>query len=148
MGRPKEGATKNFAEILQRIRGITHTSGLSDLGRILGIGPSSVKRTLEAERIPDGWMRRLCDKYQIDGVWLLTGQGPKLFTDSSQEDGNTPHNVVESPKPIKEQETELDAKNETIEAQKVAIGSLQDQVVSLKVENALLKGRLKEGTNP
>ena len=133
MGRPKEGATKNFAEILQRIRGITHTSGLSDLGRILGIGPSSVKRTIEAERIPDGWMRRLCDKYQIDGVWLLTGQGPKLFTDSSQEDGNTPRNVVESPQSTKEQEVASMSQKDQL------IDFLNQQVRGLEAEIAVLK---------
>ena len=107
MGRPKEGATKNFAEILQRIREITHTSGLSDLGRILGIGPSSVKRTLDAERIPDGWIRRLCDKGQIEAAWLLTGQGPKLLTDNSQEGENKNPSVAESQQSRKEPEDSI-----------------------------------------
>ena len=107
MGRPKEGATENFADILQRIRETTHTRGLSDLGRILGIGPSSVKRTLDAERIPGGWIRCLCDKGQIEAVWLLTGQGPKLITDSLHEvDGSNPK-MVEPPQSTKEREDSI-----------------------------------------
>ena len=131
MARPPEKPLGNFDEVLERLFQATQSRNASLFSKAIGVNPSAVSRTLKARRIPQGWFDTVCDEFDTTERYLRYGE-----------------NVVESQQPIKEQETELDAKNETIEAQKVAIGSLQDQVVSLKVENALLKGRLKEGTNP
>ena len=132
MARPPEKPLENFDEVLERLFQATQSRNARQLSKAIRKDPSAVSKAINARRVPQGWFDAVCNGFDnITERYLRYGD-----------------DVVESPQPIKEQETELDAKNETIEAQKVAIGSLQDQVVSLKVENALLKGRLKEGTNP
>ena len=75
--RPSEGATENFKEVLQRIRELTKTSGFSDLGRVLEIGPSSVQRSIDAHKIPSTWIDKLCTKYKVSASWLRDGYGEK-----------------------------------------------------------------------
>ncbi len=72
---------KECAGIGERIREIRANSSLPAFAENLGVHKSTLSRYEKEESYPDApFIMKLCNQFDTDPNWLLTGEGPKEET--------------------------------------------------------------------
>lgn len=67
--------TQSIGERIKLVRG---SSSLADFAAKIGVHKSTLIRYEKGESLPDsGVLNRICDEFNINPTWLLTGNGPK-----------------------------------------------------------------------
>jgi transcriptional regulator with XRE-family HTH domain len=86
---PTRRKAVELSAFFERLRQVLDDRGLSqaDLARELGVGVATVSEWFTRGRVPNGdVMLRLPGALQVNGHWLLTGEGPREREQSPQGD--------------------------------------------------------------
>ncbi|MGM0760719.1 MAG: LexA family transcriptional regulator [Thermodesulfobacteriota bacterium] len=66
--------SNTFQSFLQRIAQATGIDSQSELASVLGVNRSAVSRAKSRGRIPEQWIARICEAFDLDPDWLREGQ--------------------------------------------------------------------------
>ncbi len=89
--------------ILARLKTGTGAKSDTDLGAKLGFGQQSVSNARKAGKVPDAWIRKAAERFNISSDWILFGVGDMFRGDEQAQ----PRNEWEDP-PLLPPSTETD----------------------------------------
>ncbi|MEA4857080.1 MAG: helix-turn-helix domain-containing protein [Solidesulfovibrio sp.] len=98
-----------FEEAMERIRNTTGLRTQVQLAACLDIRQSSISDAKRRDNIPDSWLMGLYEKYDLNPVWIKTGQGAVYLMGDPDRTGPAKEPAPLPPPPPEPTVTELKA---------------------------------------
>ena len=70
-------AKTRFAPFIERVSEATGLGSQNQLSKALGIHRSAITQAKRNDSVPDKWIAKLAEKFDLNPSWLRTGTGPK-----------------------------------------------------------------------
>ena len=81
--------TTKAGVILDRLKEGAGAKSDSDLARQLGVGQTSVSNARISGKVPDSWIRKAAEQFNLSADWLLFGAG-NMYREGISTDRDTP----------------------------------------------------------
>ncbi len=76
-------ANTSFAPFIKRVSEATGLASQNQISKALGIHRSAITQAKRKDSVPDKWIVKLAEKFDLNPSWLRTGAGPKTNTRTS-----------------------------------------------------------------
>lgn len=64
-----------FDDFFKRLSSVSDVNNQSKLAQVLGVGRAAVSLAKKKDRVPARWIMELAQVFDVDAMWLQTGQG-------------------------------------------------------------------------